>query len=175
LVVAASDIAGSRAFVWAVCQHESVSTTNEVPATREALAGHLDRLGVRSDCYHLYGAHLDDAFVMDHRPTGWVVFYSERGGEWSVATHDREAGACADLLARVVREDHCFFELVAGPAPAEAADAEWAAWLQSHGIGADGLDPRDWKTDDVPWVPGPYWRRYFVRIKAFRDRQSSTE
>jgi hypothetical protein len=76
--------------------------------TREALAAHLEALGVRADCYHLYGAHLEDAFVMDRRPSGWVVFYSERGGEWSIATHDREGDACADLLARVTGDDHNF-------------------------------------------------------------------
>ena len=51
------------------------------PQTRDALAAHLDALGVRKGTYHLFGAHLEDAMVMDQRPEGWVVFYSERGGE----------------------------------------------------------------------------------------------
>jgi hypothetical protein len=44
-----------------------------------ALAAHLEALGVRDVTYHLFGAHLDDAMVIDRRPEGWVVFYSERG------------------------------------------------------------------------------------------------
>jgi hypothetical protein len=142
--------------------------TGEAPKTREELADHLDSLGVRSDCYHLFGAHLEDAFVLDHRPEGWVVFYSERGGEWSPKVFDSEAAACSELLARVAKEDHCFFELVAGPAPANQADEAWAAWLDRNRISVDHLEERDWKTDDVPWVPGPYWRRYFVRTTTVR-------
>lgn len=138
------------------------------PATRDALAAHLEALGVREGTYHLFGAHLDDAVVMDRRPEGWVVFYSERGGESSLAVHDEEASACTDLLARVIREEHVFFELVAGPAPTGEADEAFDAWLERRGITRDDLAPADWKYDDVPWVAGPYWRRYFVRITATR-------
>lgn len=138
------------------------------PETREALAAHLGALGVREDSYHLFGAHLDDAMVMDRRPEGWVVFYSERGGEFSLSVHEHEADACADLLARVTSEEHVFFDLVAGPAPAAIADEAFDAWLNSRGVTREGLDPTDWKFDDVPWFPGPYWRRYFVRITAAR-------
>lgn len=92
------------------------------PQTRSQLADHLDAIGVRSCTFHLYGAHLDDAFVIDHRAEGWVVFYSERGGEFSLEFHDREADACADLLKRLTADNHVFFDLVAGPAPEEQAD-----------------------------------------------------
>jgi hypothetical protein len=54
------------------------------PETREALSAHLGALGVREGSYHLF-AHLDDAMVMDRRPEGWVIFYSERGGEFSLS------------------------------------------------------------------------------------------
>lgn len=76
---------------------------DEVPLTREALAHLLDRARVPGNTYHLYGAHLNDAFVMDHRPEGWVVFYSERGGEWSLRAHASEDLACHDLLVRLIR------------------------------------------------------------------------
>jgi hypothetical protein len=49
---------------------------------RESLVELLDRMGVPGDAYHLFGAHLNDAVVIDHRPDGWVVFYSERGAEY---------------------------------------------------------------------------------------------
>jgi hypothetical protein len=79
-----------------------------------------------------------------------------------------EADACADLLARVTAEEHVFFDLIAGPAPAAIADEAFDAWLDSRGVTREDLDPIDWKFDDVPWVRGPYWRGYFVRITAAR-------
>ncbi len=144
------------------------------PKSRDALAGHLDALGVREGTYHLFGAHLDDAMVMDRRTAGWVVFYSERGGEHSLTVHDDEASACADLLARLIREEHVFFALVAGPAPADDADEAFDAWLRERGIDREDLAPTEWNCDDVPWTEGPCWRRYFVRIaKIRRLRQTS--
>jgi hypothetical protein len=144
------------------------------PDTREDLARYLDELGVNPANYHLFGAHVNDALVLDHRPQGWVVFYSERGGEDILATHPTESAACADLLTRVTSEDHVFFRLVAGPAPAHQADAEFTQWLHERGTNQDDLDPSDWKMDDVPWVPGPYWRRYFIRTLAARQLEHRT-
>ena len=140
-----------------------------VPATRELLARHLDAIGVHQRSYHLFGALQDDAYVMDHRSQGWVVFYGERGAEWSLTTHDDEASACADLLGRVTRQAHAFFELVAGPAPPEEADAAFDRWLHARGVSRTDLREGDWKFDNVPWVAGPYWRRYFVKILVARN------
>jgi len=63
----------------------------------------LDRAGVPHDSYHLFGAHLNDAVVIDHRSRGWVVFYSERGTESDLRPHHSEDAACRDLLARLRR------------------------------------------------------------------------
>ncbi|KRF24802.1 hypothetical protein [Phycicoccus sp. Soil803] len=138
------------------------------PTNRNTLAAHLESLGVRDNAYHLHVAHVDDAFVMDQRPEGWVVFYSERGGEASLTTHSDEASACAELLARVTSAEHAFFEMVAGPAPAAEADAAFDAWLEHRGAVRATLQSAEWKFDDVPWASGPYWRRYFVRVAAIR-------
>ncbi|NHA67851.1 hypothetical protein [Phycicoccus flavus] len=138
------------------------------PSNREALAAHLDALGVRDGTYHLFGAHLDDAVVMDRRPHGWVVFFSERGGEHSLEVHRDEARACADLLSRLRREAHVVFDLVVGPAPAARADAMFDEWLRQRGVTRDDLLADDWTCDDVPWGQGSYQRRYFVRIAAIR-------
>lgn len=143
-------------------------TGDAAPTTREALARELEALGVNQRAYHLFGAHVDDAFVIDRRPEGWVVFYSERGGEFSLTTHSKEADACADLHARVTREPHVYFELVAGPAPREEADAAFDAWLLERGVSEVDLRDDDLKFDDVPWVAGPYWRRYFVKTLVAR-------
>ena len=137
-----------------------------IPRSRTALADHLDELGVREGTYHLYGAHLGDAIVMDHRPEGWVVFYSERGGESALRLYTTEADACADLLDRLIRDEHVFFALVSGPAPVSEADAAFDSWLSARAANRATLVASDWKFDDVPWVAGPLWRRYFVRIAA---------
>jgi hypothetical protein len=71
------------------------------PLTREALASVLGQAGVAPTTYHLYGAHINDAVILDHRAVGWVVFYSERGGEFSLRRHGTEDAACRDLLARL--------------------------------------------------------------------------
>jgi hypothetical protein len=63
--------------------------------TRTALDDHLNELGFSKRSFHFYGTHLDDAFVMDHRPEGRVVFYSEHGGESALMVHLTEADACA--------------------------------------------------------------------------------
>ena len=138
------------------------------PESREALAADLESLGVRQGTYHLFGAHLNDATVMDRRPEGWVVFYSERGSEYSTTFHDDEASACSDLLTRVTSDEHVFFDLVAGPAPTDEADQAFDTWLEQRGITREDLASTDWKYDDVPWVAGPRWRRYFVRITTIR-------
>ncbi len=138
------------------------------PRTRTALADRLDALGVSGMRYQLYGVHLDDAIIMDHRADGWVVFYSERGEESSLRLHSTEADACADLLDRVTRDDHVFFTLVAGPAPVSEADAAFESWLTERRATRASLLAEDWKFDDAQWVAGPLWRRYFVRTTVVR-------
>lgn len=139
------------------------------PRDRDELGRVLAEQGVAERAYSLWGAHLDDSVVMDHRGAGWVVFYSERGGEFSLREHPTEAEACADLLVRVLGNEHARFELVAGPAPADEADAAFGSWLASRGMSRAELAPGDYKVDEVPWAAGePSYRRYFVRIKRSR-------
>jgi len=119
-----------------------------IPRTRTALADHLTELRVSENSYHLYGAHLDDAIVMDHRSEGWVVFYSERGGESALNVRRTEADACADLLR--LEKINVFFTLVAGPSPASEADAAFDSWLAGRGASRSSLLAEDWKSDDMP-------------------------
>lgn len=70
--------------------------------TRDKLAELLPAKRVRPDAYSLFGAHRDDAFVIDHRGGRWVVFYSERGGEYGLTEHDTEDAACRELLDRLL-------------------------------------------------------------------------
>lgn len=155
-------MAGSR-----LCHTRVVD--GSVPTTREALAPYLDSLGIRPDAYNLFGAQVENAVVIAQRTEGWIVYYSERGGEWSPTVFESEAEACADLLAKLIQEEHNFFQLVVGPLPAAEADAAWAAWLEANLTSAEMLDGNDWKKDDVPWAPGSRWRRYFVRTTTIRS------
>lgn len=70
-------------------------------AFRRHLAELLDREGIRERAYSLYGAHKDDAIVLDQRSDGWVVFYTKRGRESDLRRHTDEPAACLDLLDRV--------------------------------------------------------------------------
>jgi hypothetical protein len=149
---------------------------SDVPTTRDELGPYLDEIGVRQGTYHLYGAHVDDAHVIDHRPVGWVVFYSERGGEDILGSYATEAEACSQLVTRLIRESHVFFELIAGPAPATQADTEFDAWLVARRTSRTDLADNDWKYDDAPWVSGqPPYRRYFIRTTVRRALDSSEE
>lgn len=142
--------------------------------TRNELAAYLHDIGVNTNAYHLFGAHLDEAFVLDRRPEGWTVFYSERGGENVLSVHRDEADACRDLLARLTKNEHVFFELVAGPAPAAVADGAFDKWLRQRGTGRSDLDPTEWKSDQIPWTASSCRRRYFVRITTARRINEST-
>jgi hypothetical protein len=145
------------------------------PLTRESLAAILNQLGIRPATYSLYGAHLPDSYVMDQRSEGWVVFYSDRGDESGLAICRSEADACSAMLDRLTSEDQNFFELVAGPAPAHLADAQFQTWLDEHSVSREQLMNNDWKTQDSPWVAiEPNYRRYWVRITAVRRLRGSS-
>lgn len=73
--------------------------------TRERLAQLLPAKGFRRNVYSLFGAHAQDAFVVDHRGDRWVVFYTERGAEFDVSEHESEDSACRDLLDRLDKYD----------------------------------------------------------------------
>ncbi|MPZ60482.1 MAG: hypothetical protein GEU93_04130 [Propionibacteriales bacterium] len=61
----------------------------------------LHEHGVDPDSYSLTGGHQHDAYVIDQRPSEWVVYYSERGSEFDLRSFPTEGQACrhlADLL-----------------------------------------------------------------------------
>ena len=125
---------------------------------------YLEEIGVQRRTYDLFGGRRrDNEWVLDHRDGRWIVVFTERGDEWGGDWFDDEADACAALLAEVTKHDHAFFQLVAGPAPKEEADRAFDDWLAALSVTRDHLAADEWKFDDVPWVKGPFWRRYFVR------------
>lgn len=143
------------------------------PLNRHRLAERLREEGMAERAYSLDGEHKEDAIVIDNRPVGWVVFYSERGGEHVLGTYSNEADACADLLCRVLEEDWNRFELVAGPALATEADLAFDQWLDDHGLSRESLVETDWRRQDSPWKRDePDYRRYWVRIKRTSPRST---
>ena len=84
-------------------------------------------------------------------------------------THQTEDAACADLMERVLSEEHNRYTLVAGPAPPDEADQAFAKWLLSRGVERADLQDRDIKVDEIPYKAGASdRRRYFARISRFR-------
>lgn len=69
--------------------------------TRERLPDLISEAGKNVAAVSLYGAHDHDRLVIDNRPDGWVVFYTERGGEFDLRSHVSEHEACRDLLERL--------------------------------------------------------------------------
>jgi hypothetical protein len=73
-------------------------------STRDQLETLLPDEGFRPDSYRLYGGFgIGECYVLDHTPSGWEVYYSERGTKGSLRLFRTEAEACAhflDLLRR---------------------------------------------------------------------------
>lgn len=150
-----------------IAHHEAMYEYVGPPLNRQRLADVLAANGVAERAYDLYGAHKHDALVLDHRPEGWIVFYSERGSEDILARYHTEAEACLDILNRLLADEHNRYELVAGPAPAEEADAAFNAWLQNHGLTWADLSESDFIRNDAPWKVGePDYRRYLIHRKS---------
>lgn len=71
------------------------------PLTREMLLSMILRAGKEPSTVSLYGSHGNEGLVIDHRPGGWVVFYTQRGGESDLTKHLSEHAACLNVLERL--------------------------------------------------------------------------
>lgn len=68
---------------------------------RAELRSTLEAEGIRSDAYDLSGAGENEAYVLREEPSGWCVFYRERGRQQDVRSFETEAEACECLFARL--------------------------------------------------------------------------
>lgn len=68
---------------------------------RQELGETLHREGINPNAYALFGGHPSEQYVIDVRPGGWVVYYSERGLESDLQEFDTEDAACRFLLERL--------------------------------------------------------------------------
>ena len=127
---------------------------------RQELTEILRREGINPDAYALDGGHDGERYVIDVRPGGWAVYYSERGLESGRRDFETEDEACRYLLALLRDDPTTHFHLVVGPLPPDEADAAFREWLNSAGL--TGIDDSDWKMDN-PTLTAGIVRRYWVR------------
>jgi hypothetical protein len=86
-----------------ICDRDAVAgdTDTVKPITRDELPG-LDRGGrERLHRREPLRCPRQHRIVIDNRAAGWVVFYSERGGEFDLQAHPTEDDACRDVLRRL--------------------------------------------------------------------------
>jgi hypothetical protein len=55
------------------------------------------------DLVSLDGERIDETYVLEHRGSGWLVFFLERGDKRDFRKHRSEDAACRDLLNRLAR------------------------------------------------------------------------
>ena len=65
----------------------------------------LDQLGIDPSRYSLKGGTPEDGFAMKREGTRWIVYYSERGGRYSIEKFTTEDAACRYLLSRLTGTD----------------------------------------------------------------------
>ena len=71
---------------------------------RDSLRALLKREGIRDAAYCLDGGHPNDKVVLDERPQGWAVYYSERGEETALKSFASESQACQYLFDLIIRD-----------------------------------------------------------------------
>jgi len=81
--------------------------------TRAELKTRLRREGIRDNAFDLDGLQLDEVYCLDAAPTGWTVYYRERGIRRDEHVLGSEDEACqlvlrwilADPATRAVQRD----------------------------------------------------------------------
>ncbi|MFN0027373.1 MAG: hypothetical protein ACKV2O_09380 [Acidimicrobiales bacterium] len=134
---------------------------------RQELGEILRREGINPNAYALEGGHPSERYVIDLRPAGWVVYYSERGLETGRREFDTEAEACRYLLDLLRNDPTTHFHLVVGPLPADDADLAFASW--QHDAGLMDINAADVRVDNPVLADGPV-RRYWVRGTVLPSR-----
>ncbi len=71
---------------------------------RETLKALFDAEDIDPAAYSLDGGLPFEAYVLEHRPCDWVVYYSQRGMRSSEEAFETENEACARLLELVLRD-----------------------------------------------------------------------
>lgn len=64
----------------------------------------LEARGIRASAYDLSGRECDECYKLVLEPTGWVVYYAERGGRTAQRSFSSEDAACRDLADRVLND-----------------------------------------------------------------------
>jgi hypothetical protein len=64
----------------------------------------LDKLGISSNAYHLYGPGSGDEYCIEHGPKGWIIYYHERGNKDIIGIYDNEEEACEFFLKTISKD-----------------------------------------------------------------------
>jgi hypothetical protein len=75
-----------------------------MPMDTETLRHLLDAEGIDPHAYSLDGGMPYEAYVLERRPEGWLVYYSERGLRTQEAGFESESEGCAHLLELLLRD-----------------------------------------------------------------------
>lgn len=54
--------------------------------------------------YDFNGSNIGEQYVLELRPGGWSVYYTERGGKNDEVVFDTEDEACLELVGRVLKD-----------------------------------------------------------------------
>lgn len=137
---------------------------------RSELADILFREGINPRCYGLHGGHADCTYVIDRRPDGWVVYFTERGSDSQHQYFDTEDEACRCLLNHVRADPDNYFQVVAGPLPPAEADAALGRFLDDAALPRRDLGPGDLRMWHVQTRSDPPPRVYSIRATRIPDR-----
>ena len=70
--------------------------------TRDSFQAWLVRLGLPTSMVSFDGPGTGECYAVEHRPTGFVVYYSERGERRDEQTFAMESFALRYLLGRII-------------------------------------------------------------------------
>jgi len=72
--------------------------------SRDELRRKLDAKGVHPNAYDLDETQKDEVYCLEESPTGWTVYYRERGIRRDERTFASEQDACDYFLDAVLRD-----------------------------------------------------------------------
>ena len=77
---------------------------SEMPMDTAVLRHLLDAEGIDPGAYSLDGGMPSETYVLERRPDGWLVYYSERGVRTAETRFESEDEACGHLLELLLRD-----------------------------------------------------------------------
>jgi hypothetical protein len=64
----------------------------------------LNKLKISTSAYHLHGPGTGEGYCIEHGPSGWSVYYHERGSKNIIEVFENEDVAC-DFFIKTLLDD----------------------------------------------------------------------